>query len=278
MAFTVNGELVEDSVIRAESSALRPQYEAAVQGMDPIEAEMQLRDWSRENVIERVLLRQEAASDPEPIPVEAIEETLRSLKSPTPDPEGELRKDLEIRMRVDRLLEKTTSKVAPPKHKEVTEYYRKNKEQFRRPEIVRAGHIVKNVDEKVDEATALAAIQKVQEELKGGASFEELADRYSDCAGNRGELGWVPRGQMVQEFEDVIFSLKENEISDIFRTVFGFHIAKVYEKKPEGFSDFGEVREAIEKSLHRQKQERAVENFLDRLRAKAVIQELPRKA
>ena len=35
MAFTVNGELVEDAVIRAESSALRPQYEAAVQGMDP---------------------------------------------------------------------------------------------------------------------------------------------------------------------------------------------------------------------------------------------------
>jgi peptidyl-prolyl cis-trans isomerase C/foldase protein PrsA len=278
MAFTVNGELVEDSVIRAESSALRPQYEAAVQGMDPIEAEMQLRDWSRENVIERVLLRQEAASDPEPIPVEAIEETLRSLQSRTPVGEGELRKDLEIRMRVDRLLEKTTSKVAPPKHKEVTEYYRKNKEQFRRPEIVRAGHIVKNVDEKADEATALAAIQKVQGELKGGASFEELADRYSDCAGNRGELGWVPRGQMVQEFEDVIFSLKENAVSDIFRTVFGFHIAKVYEKKPEGFSDFGEVREAIEKSLHRQKQERAVENFLDRLRAKAVIQELPRRA
>jgi parvulin-like peptidyl-prolyl isomerase len=277
MAFTVNGELVEDAVIRAESSALRPQYEAAVQGMDPIEAEMQLRDWSRENVIERVLLRQEAASDPEPISMEAIEETLRSLKSRTLEGEEELRRDVEIRMRVDRLLEKTTSKVAPPKHKEVSDYYRKNKEQFRRPEIVRAGHIVKNVDESVDEATALAAIQKVQEELKGGANFEELADRYSDCAGNRGDLGWVPRGQMVHEFEDVIFSLKENEISDIFRTVFGFHIAKVYERKPEGFSDFGEVREAIEKSLHRLKQERAVENFLDRLRAKAVIQELPRR-
>jgi parvulin-like peptidyl-prolyl isomerase len=280
MAFTVNGELVEDSVIRAESSALRPQYEAAVQGMDPIEAEMQLRDWSRENVIERVLLRQEAASDPEPIPMEAIEETLRTLQSQPGFKAATVmeRSDVEIRMRVDRLLEKTTSKVAPPKHKEVTEYYRKNKEQFRRPELVRAGHIVKNVDESVDEATALAAIRKAQEELKGGANFEELADCYSDCAGNRGELGWVPRGQMVQEFEDVIFSLKENETSDIFRTVFGFHIAKVYERKPEGFSDFSEVREAIEKSLHRQKQERAVENFLDRLRAKAVIQELPRRA
>ena len=286
MAFTVNGELVEDAVIRAESSALRPQYEAAVQGMDPIEAEMQLRDWSRENVIERVLLRQEAASDPEPISGEAIEETLRALQSQpggqatcrTAGGADELRREVEIRMRVDRLLEKATSKISPPKHKELTEYYRKNKEQFRRPELVRAGHIVKNVDETVDEATALAAIQKVQEELKAGANFEELADRSSDCPGNRGELGWVSRGQMVQEFEDVIFSLKENQVSDIFRTTFGFHIAKVYEKKPQGVSDFAEVREAIEKSLHRQKQERAVENFLDRLRAKAVIQELPRKA
>jgi parvulin-like peptidyl-prolyl isomerase len=278
MAFTVNGELVEDSVIRAESSALRPQYETVARDMDPIEAEMQLRDWSRENVIERVLLRQEAAADPEPISAEAIEETLRSLNSPVTERSDDFRKDVEIRMRVDRLVERITSKVAPPKHKEVTEYYRKNKEQFRRPELVRAGHIVKNVDESVDEATALAAIQKAQEELKAGANFEELADRCSDCAGNRGELGWAPRGQMVQEFEDVIFSLKENEVSDIFRTVFGFHIAKVYERKPEGISDFAEARETIEKSLHRQKQERAVENYLDRLRAKAVIQELPKRA
>src|SRR5260370_33801373 len=111
MAFTVNGELVEDSVIRAESSALRRQYEAAVQGMDPIEAEMQLRDWSRENVIERVLLRQEASSDPEPIAPEAVEETLRSLQSRTRQGEEELRKAIEIRMRVERPLGKNNSKV-----------------------------------------------------------------------------------------------------------------------------------------------------------------------
>ena len=272
MAFTVNGELVEDSVIRAEASALRPRYEEVAQNMDPIEAEMQLRDWSRENVIERVLLRQEAASDPEPVSAEAIEETLQSA-----GPQAE-RNDIEIRMRIDRLLERITSKVSPPKHKELSDYYRKNKEQFRRPEIVHAAHIVKNVEEGADEAAAREAIEQAQQELKRGASFEELADRYSDCAGNRGDLGWVPRGQMVQEFEDVVFALKDNQVSDIFRTVFGFHIAKVYGRKPEGFADFAEVEAGIQTALHRQKQERAVENYLDRLRAKAVIQDLPRKA
>jgi parvulin-like peptidyl-prolyl isomerase len=278
MAFTVNGELVEDSVVRAEASALRPRYEEVAQAMDPIEAEMQLREWSRENVIERVLLRQEAVNDPEPIAAGAIEETLQSVRPQPGNNEEELRKDIEIRMRIDRLLEKVTSKVAPPKHKELGDYYRKNKEQFRRPEIVHAGHIVKNVEDGADEAAALAAIQKAQEELKNGASFEELADRYSDCAGNRGDLGWVPRGQMVQEFEDVIFALKDNEVSGIFRTVFGFHIAKVYGRKPEGFTDFAEVQESIQTALHRQKQERAVENYLDRLKTKAVIQELPKRA
>jgi parvulin-like peptidyl-prolyl isomerase len=280
MAFTVNGELIEDSVIRAESSSLRPRYEAVARDMDPVEAEMQLREWSRENVIERVLLRQEAAVDPEPLSAEAIDETLRAFQSQPgqSQPGQDVRKDVEIRMRVDRLLEKITSKVSPPKHKELSEYYRKNKEQFRRPELVHAGHIVKNVDESVNEASASEAIRKIQEELAGGASFEELADRGSDCAGNRGDLGWVQRGQMVQEFEDVIFSLRDGEVSGVFRTAFGFHIAKVYAKKPAGVSGFDEVREAIETALLRQKQERAVESFLDRLRAKAVIAEVPKRA
>src|SRR5258708_6351296 len=230
MAFTVNGELVEDSAIREEATA-----------------------------------------DPEPIAPEAIEETLQSIRAQAGQEPEALRKDIEIRMRVDRLLERITGKVSPPKHKDVSDYYRKNKEQFRRPEVVHAGHIVKNVDETVDEAAAMAAIQKAHEELKAGASFEEVADRSSDCAGNRGDLGWVARGQMVQEFEDVIFALKENEVSDIFRTVFGFHIAKVYGRKAEGFSDFAEVQAGIQTALHRQKQERAVENYLDRLRSKAGI-------
>src|SRR5262249_11201805 len=146
MAFTVNGELVDDSVVRAEASSLRPRYEEVARNMDPIEAEMQLRDWSRENVIERVLLRQEAASDPEPIPREKIEETLQSVRAKA-GAEEDLRKDIEIRMRVDRLLEKITSKVSRPKHKDVADYYRKNKEQFRRPELAHAAHIVKNVGE-----------------------------------------------------------------------------------------------------------------------------------
>lgn len=253
MPLIINGEAVDDAVIRAESSALRPRYEEMIQGQDPVEMEMQLRDWSRENVIERVLLRQEAFKEQSPIP-------------PGLDPEAE------AQYRLQSLIEKITGKAPRPKHKEIADYYRKNKEQFRTPEMIRASHIVKNVDENTSEERAQEAIEKVREELKNGASFLELADRHSDCPGSGGDLGYFAPGQMVEEFDKVVFALKPGETSDIFRTVFGFHIARVNDHKPAGIRSLPEVHEEIEQALSRDRQERAMEDFVDGLKAKAVIQ------
>lgn len=266
MPLVVNGEVVEDSVIREEARALRPRYEAAIEEMDPVAREMQLRDWSRENVIERVLLRQESLKDPEPVPDHLVS-----------DSDSELRGEIEARWRLDRLMQAITAKVSPPKYKEVGEYYRKHREQFFTPEVISASHIVKNVVETTGEAAALETIKQAQAELNNGVRFEEVADRYSDCPGNGGHLGYFPRGQMVPEFDDVVFALQVNETSDIFRTEFGFHIARLDERRPAGIRDLLDVREQIEKALLSQKQIRAVEAFVDELRANADIRNVPRK-
>ena len=245
MPFTVNGELVEDAAVREEMRAMRPRYESVARGMDPVAAETQLRDWSRENVIERVLLRQEALRDLEPTTDEA-----------------------EIQARIERLVAKVTAHVVKPKHKEVSEYYRKHRDRLYRPEQVRAAHIFRTVDETTGEAAALAFMQEIERELAAGASFEERAS----------DLGFVPKGYLPREFEELLFSLRENELSGIFRSRAGFHIAKTYERKPEGISSFDEVEQAITETLYQRKRERAMEQFLDRLKAKAVIRELSRSA
>ena len=69
---------------------------------------------------------------------------------------------------------------------------------------------------------------KVQEELKAGANFSELARKYSTCpSGKRGgDLGQFGRGQMVKEFEVVAFSLKPGQVSDPVKTKFGYHLIK----------------------------------------------------
>jgi len=79
---------------------------------------------------------------------------------------------------------------------------------------------------------------------------------------------------MVDEFEAVVFALNPGEISDVFRTPFGYHIAKVYEKRPAGPLPLQEVRGDIEELLFRAKKERAMEQFLDHLRARATIEGL----
>jgi parvulin-like peptidyl-prolyl isomerase len=249
--------------------------------MDPIEAEMQLKEWARENVIERMLLKSAALADPEPVPPEVVEAGLEAVKteaggkvscgSRTQD--GDVREQIEMQYRVERLIGRVQSAVPPPKAKEISEFYKKNRERFSTPELFRAAHIVKNVDEQHDESAARAGIEAALAELEAGKPFAEVADKYSDCAGNGGDLGWFPRGEMVEEFEDAVFDLPVGGRSGIFRTRFGFHIATLLERKPAGVRRFNEIEQELTNALWAEKRQKAVEDYLDALRAKAEIRQ-----
>lgn len=284
MGLLINGEYVDDAVIRQEAAAMRPRYEEMVEDLDPIAKEMQLREWSRENVIERTLLRQEAMKDATPLPQEEIDERLTAMFPPAGDLENceagttragvdkdAARKDIEAQMRVERLIRAIGEKAPRPNKKEVSAFYKANKERFWIPPMVHASHVVKNVAEGADENEVLEEIKKAEAEIKAGAPFNEIADKYSDCAGQGGSLGWFPAGEMVEEFEAVVFQMKPGQVSDIFRSVFGWHIATVHETKPEGTRALDEVKEQIESELSREKQEKALEDFVDQLRAKADV-------
>jgi parvulin-like peptidyl-prolyl isomerase len=278
MPLIVNGETIDDAIIRQEVNATRPRYEEMVDGLDPVQKEIQLWDWSRETVIERALLRQEAMRDPRPIPEEQIAEAVAAMKAhiagqPSVEMPSEeyMRREVEEALKLERLIQAATSKVPVPKHKETGEFYKKNRERFVAPELVHAKHIVKNVDEQTTEDQARAAIEEAAKQLQAGRAFEDVANETSDCAGNGGDLGFFPRGEMVDEFDRVVFDMQPGEVSPVFQTTFGYHIAKVYARRPAGYLGFQDVREHIEKTLLRQRRETALENFVDQLKAKANI-------
>jgi parvulin-like peptidyl-prolyl isomerase len=283
MALIINGEFVDDSVVRREAGVLRQQYAGAIDG-DPFEVEIQLRNQARENVIDQTLLRQEAARDPAPIAPERIAETFAAIRSQSVvkagcDPranDDELRREIEARLRVDRLFEKIGARLARPRQAEVSEYYRKHRDEFLLPEMVRASHIVKNIDENNTEEAALEAIRAVESALNA-ENFAALADQYSDCRGNGGDLGYFPRGQMVEEFDEVVFGMRTGETSGIFRTPFGFHILRLVDRRAEGLRSLAEVKDEIAARLHHEKLARAVTELIDRLRAKAEIQNVRQK-
>ena len=174
------------------------------------------------------------------------------------------RKFLEKELRSQLLTEKIYNKVTEDvivTDEEVEQYYEDNKEtQFLVPESVKAAHILvmfpwkKDNSEKTEEGRkeAREKIEMIKEKLENGEDFEKLARTYSDdetTKENGGDLGYVYKGQMVDEFDKALFSLDVGEISDIVETNIGYHIIKVYEYKKEYVEDFEEVKDSIKEYL-----------------------------
>ncbi len=77
-----------------------------------------------------------------------------------------------------------------------------------------------------DEAQEL--IETIQAEIANGADFAELAEEHWDCpsGASGGALGEFGRGDMVSEFDEVVFDLDPGEDSDVVETPFGFHLIR----------------------------------------------------
>ncbi len=288
MGLIVNGEAVPEVALAAEAESLlsrfqqlsdeqRRQYGFTAEAMRHRAAE-----WARENVIERTVMRQAAFEDAEPIPDDVLEKAVEDMykrfggKEKFQESglsEDDIRTEAEAAVRLDRLIGRITSQVKDAKTKELAEYYRKHKEEFQVGAQVHAAHIVKHVNEDVTKEQAREAINAVEAELAAGATFEEIADRDSDCPGDGGDLGWFGPGKMVEKFEDVVFGMEPGEVSPAFKTVFGYHIVKLYEKKPATFKPLNEVRGDIEKILKQQKETKALEDFVDKLKERAVVED-----
>ena len=165
MAIVVNGEKIEDSAIKQEVERLRPDYERVFADQDPKERETQLLDWSKENVIERILINQEAQTNGKAIPPDKIESAFAKLKEQYTDEEQlykdfdtkddeKIKKDIEMQMRVEQTLHQICEGVPKPSKMAIQEYYDKNKEQYKTGERVRMAHIDKYVNWRTDEETS----------------------------------------------------------------------------------------------------------------------------
>ena len=285
MALIVNGEKIEDSAIQQEADRLRPDYERVFTDQDNEEREAQLLDWSRENVIEKILINQEAEKNGDKIPPEQVQAALAKIKEQYDDPkqlykdfnaenDEQIEKDIEKQMRVEQRIGQVSKDLPKPSQAAIQKYYEENQEQFKSGERARIAHIVKYVNWQTDEKTAYEAISEAYEELKSGVAFEVVVDKHTDCADSGGDLGFVMKGQMVEEFEDVVFNLGAGQVSDIFRTRFGFHIAKVYAREPAAVASLEEVKDRITELLSEQMRSEAIDKFIDGLKSEAKIEEV----
>ena len=130
--------------------------------------------------------------------------------------------------------------------------YARNKYQaesklFEVPAQTHARHIL--LTGEGDEPKAQA--EKLLADIKGGASFEELAKAQSKDPGSAvkgGDLGFFAEGRMVPEFDAALKDMKPGEVSAPVKTQFGWHLIQLVERRPAGKRPYEEVRQ----DLHRE--------------------------
>ncbi|MBR4423763.1 MAG: SurA N-terminal domain-containing protein [Mailhella sp.] len=147
--------------------------------------------------------------------------------------------------------------------------------QFTDAEKIHARHILirvaPNAAEK-DVAKAEAEIKALEERIRGGEDFAEVAKASGQdgTAAQGGDLGWFAREQMVPEFSKAAFDLKDGELSAPVRTQFGFHLIKKEEHQDAKVHPFEEVKDKLKQTLASEAAGKTLEEKADAVLAQAL--------
>jgi peptidyl-prolyl cis-trans isomerase SurA len=141
-------------------------------------------------------------------------------------------------------------------------------------EQVHARHILMRPTEVQDDATTRQRLASLRERLRAGEDFGALASVTSEDPGSGsrgGDLGWNSPGTFDPEFEAQLAELEPGEISEPFRTQFGWHIVQLLGRRTHDQSD--EVRrQSVLLALRESKLDEETELWLRRLRDEAYVE------
>lgn len=161
---------------------------------------------------------------------------------------------------------------------DVEAFYAGNQELFRGSDRIRSRHILIVVDPDATEAERQDARRRAEEaraRAAAGEDFPKLAAELSEGPNAKigGDLGFTGRGQMVEGFDEAVWSLEPGEISDVVESRLGYHVIKVEEIVPGPVVPFDEARPLVTNLLRQQRTGSALAAFVAKLRADAEIRE-----
>ena len=168
----------------------------------------------------------------------------------------DFKEDIEVNKKIEKLMQQDI-KIT---EKEVKAYYEENKANYDQPEQVEVSHILVEDKEKAND---------LLNKVKAGEDFAKLAKENSTDPGsaeNGGELGYISRGEMVEEFEKAAFALKDNEVSDLVKSKYGYHIIKKTGHKEAKESTYEESKKDAKEAALSEKIASESETWLEDLK------------
>lgn len=138
----------------------------------------------------------------------------------------------------------------------------------------KARHILVRTNELVSDADAKTRLSQLRTRIIGGDDFATLARAHSDDTGSAlkgGDLGWVNPGDTVPQFEEVMNALAPGDVSEPFKSPFGWHIVQVEERRTQDATD-ELLRLKAREAIQRRKTEEATDAWLRQLRDEAYVE------
>ncbi len=142
-------------------------------------------------------------------------------------------------------------------------YYDANLKSFEVGDRVRVSHVLFKDRAKAEEAAR---------EARKGEPFEDLVKAAPAAGGSGADLGFIEKGTFVKEFENAAFSAAPGSIVGPVKTVYGYHVLSVGERKPAGLQPFEEVKAKIASDLREGAQREAIEALIADLKKHARIE------
>ncbi|MGQ5711266.1 foldase protein PrsA [Desulforudis sp. DRI-14] len=232
---------------------------------------------TQEDLVDRMLIMQEAEEKGIKVTPEEIQAELKSMKDTwgiASDEEldrmlalqGSSLEKVKEQIAMWHTVRKLIAPTVTVTDDEARQYFTDHPDEFGQPEQVKVRHIL--VDTR-DEAVSIL------QDLRRGADFSKIAEQKSKdhaTAGSGGDLGFIKKGQMVPEFEKAAFSLNLGEISDVVQTQYGYHIIQALEKKAAVNPAFEDIKDDVKTRLIDQKIQEKFDSWLAELRSRANIE------
>ncbi len=143
------------------------------------------------------------------------------------------------------------------------DFYDEQKEIFLRGECVRCSHILIRLGKDAEQR-----VKEVRAQINNADDFNRISKTCSDCPSHAtcGDLGWFHKGKMISEIEEVAFSLKVGEISQPFKSSYGFHIIMVNDRKEAAYIPFDDIKESLSNRLQQIEKEFIISKHIADLR------------
>jgi parvulin-like peptidyl-prolyl isomerase len=243
--------------------------------------------YAKDNIIARVLLSQEAQEQIDRPNEKEIDARLEGLKEEyggeeqfyfqlgiAPGEEDHIRDEIAGSLRVDTLIAKVAGGLPTADDSTLESYYAEHADEFMSAEEVRSLHIFKSLQKAENRDDLFKEMREMRTKALAGEDFMELVRAHSDKPEEEADLGWYKRGELMEEFELITFSMELDEISPVFASQWGMHLAKLTDRKPPQPIPISEVTDEIRERLAAEHRDAKLKVFVEALREKATIEDI----